>query len=300
LYFYDASLVIITIMSQVKLQNCLTFLLLVMGTSAVFGQYQAIPNLEGRVTDLTATLSSQQKTALNAELESFELQKGSQVVVLIIPTTDPETIESYGIRVAEQWEIGRDAVDDGVILLIAKNDRKVRIEVGYGLEGAIPDAYAKRIIENIIIPNFRQGEFYNGIEDGVGAIMGLIEGEELPEVTQAAPSTMGVEHESMFMTLIILTVIALSVLKAFIKKSKYKWVAIIIVSILAGIILSSLVFGGIGFLLAAFIMFSTSSSGGRGRYYGGGFSGGGGSSFGGGGFSGGGGSFGGGGASGGW
>ena len=299
MYFYATSLAIITIMSQVNLRNCITVLLLLIATSVVFGQYQAIPNLESQVTDLTATLTSQQKANLEAELGAFEQQKGSQVVILIIPTTDPETIASYGIRVAEEWKIGRSGIDDGIILIIAKDDRKVRIEVGYGLEGAIPDAYAKRIIENIIIPNFRQGNFYNGIEDGVGAIIGLIEGEDLPEITQAPPSTVGVEHESLFMTLIILSVIVLSVLKAFIKKSKYKWVVVVIVSILAGVILSSLIFGGIGFALAAFIMFSTSSSGGRGRYYGGGFYGGGGS-FGGGGFSGGGGSFGGGGASGGW
>lgn len=287
-------------MSQVKLRNCLTATLLVFASLAVFGQQQAIPSLEARVTDLTTTLSSHQRTALEAELEAFEKEKGSQVVVLIIPTTDPETISSYGIRVAEQWKIGRSGVDDGVILIVAKDDRKVRIEVGYGLEGAIPDVYAKRIIENIIIPNFRQGDFYNGIEDGVGAIKGLIAGEELPEVTQAPPSTGGMKHESLFMTIIILMVIVLSVLKAFIKKSKYKWVAIIIVGLLAGTILSSFIFGGIGSAIAAFIMFSTSSTGGGGRYYGGGFSGGRGSSFGGGGFSGGGGGFGGGGASGGW
>jgi uncharacterized protein len=129
--------------------------------------------------------------------------------------------------------------------------------------------------------------------------MGLIEGEELPEVTQAPPSTMGMKNESVFMTLIIFGVIMLSILKAFIKKSKYKWVAVTVASILAGIIFGSFIFGGIGFALSSFIMFSSSARGGGGRYYGGGFSSGGGS-FGGGGFSGGGGSFGGGGASGGW
>jgi uncharacterized protein len=201
--------------------------------------------------------------------------------------------------VAEEWQIGRGGVDDGVLLLIAKDDRKVRIEVGYGLEGAIPDAYAKRIIENIIIPNFRQGQFYNGIENGIGAIIGLIEGEELPEVTQAPPSTMGMKNESIFMTLIIFGVIVLSILKALIKKSKYKWAAVSLASILAGLIFGSLIFGGIGFAISSFIMFSSGSSGRGGRYYGGGFSSGSGS-FGGGGFSGGGGSFGGGGASGGW
>ena len=286
-------------MSYVKIRNCLSLILLLIATLNANAQTQPVPQLEARVTDLTSTLSSPQISALEAELSSFEQEKGSQVVVLIISTTDPETIESFGIRVAEEWQIGRGGVDDGVLLLIAKDDRKVRIEVGYGLEGAIPDAYAKRIIENIIIPNFRQGQFYNGIENGVGAIIGLIEGEELPEITQAPPSTMGMKNESIFMTLIIFGVIVLSILKALIKKSKYKWVAVSLASILAGLIFGSFIFGGIGFAISSLIMFSSGSAGRGGRYYGGGFSGGGGS-FGGGGFSGGGGSFGGGGASGGW
>lgn len=286
-------------MSYVKIRNCLSLILLLIATLNINAQTQPVPKLETRVTDLTATLSNQQKIALEAELLSFEEEKGSQVVVLIISTTDPESIEAYGIRVVEAWQIGRSGVDDGVLLLVAKDDRKVRIEVGYGLEGAIPDAYAKRIIENIIIPDFRQGQFYVGIENGVGAIMGLIEGEDLPEVTQEPPSTMGMKNESLFMTLIIVGVIMLSILKAFIKKSKYKWVAVSVASILAGLIFGSLIFGGIGFAISSFIMFSSSSGRSGGRYYGGGFSGGGGS-FGGGGFSGGGGSFGGGGASGGW
>ena len=286
-------------MSYVKIRNCLSLILLLIATLNINAQTQPVPKLETRVTDLTATLSNQQKMALEAELLSFEEQKGSQIVVLIISTTDPESIEAYGIRVVEAWQIGRSGVDDGVLLLVSKDDRKVRIEVGYGLEGAIPDAYAKRIIENIIIPDFSQGQFYIGIENGVGAIMGLIEGEDLPEVTQEPPSTMGMKNESLFMTLIIVGVIMLSILKAFIKKSKYKWVAVSAASILAGFIFGSLIFGGIGFAISSFIMFSSSSGRGGGRYYGGGFSGGGGS-FGGGGFSGGGGSFGGGGASGGW
>ena len=289
-------------MSPVKLRNCLSLILLFIAALDVTAQYQVIPPLEARVTDLTATLSGQEKNNLENQLKTFENEKGSQVVVLIVPTTDPETITSYGIRVAEAWKIGRGGVDDGVLLIVAKKDRKVRIEVGYGLEGAIPDAYAKRIIENIIIPNFRQSQFYNGIDEGVGAIMGLIDGEELPDVTQAPPSTIGLKNESVFMTLIILGVIVLSILKAFIKKGKYKWVAVSVASILAGLIFGSIIFGGIGFALSSFIMFSSSSGRGGGRYYGGGFyGGGGGSSFGGGGgFSGGGGSFGGGGASGGW
>ena len=286
-------------MSYEKIRNCLSLFLLLIATINAYAQIQPLPKLDGLVTDLTATLSDLQINALESDLASFEAEKGSQVVVLIVSTTDPETIEMYGIRVAEAWQIGRTGIDDGVILLIAKNDRKVRIEVGYGLEGAIPDAYAKRIIENIIIPNFRQGQFYNGIANGAGAIMSLIDGEELPEVTQAPPSALGIKNKSIFITLIILGVVILSILKAFIKKSKFKWAIISVFGVLAGLIFGSWIFGGIGFGISSFILFSSSSTGRGGRYYGGGFYRGG-SSYGGGGFSGGGGSFGGGGASGGW
>ena len=285
-------------MSQMNLRNSLTILLLFLATINGIA-FQQVPTLTARVTDLTGTLSEQQKNALENELEAYENEKGSQIVLLLVPTTDPYAIENYSMRVAEEWKIGRDGVDDGVIMVVAKEDRKIRIEVGYGLEGALPDAYAKRIIENIIIPNFRQGNFYNGIEDGLGAIMGLIEGEDLPAITQAPTGTAAFKNESLFITIIMITLVLLSVLKAFIKKSKFKWLAGGVTGVLVGLIFGSLIFGGIGILLSLIILFSTTSTGSGGRYYGGGFSGGG-SSFGGGGFSGGGGSFGGGGASGGW
>jgi uncharacterized protein len=287
-----------------KLRNCLATLFLLASFINALAQRQDIPNLAARVTDLTGTLTGQQKKSLEAELATFEEEKGSQVVVLIVPTTDPEPIESYGIRVAEDWQIGRGGIDDGVILIIAKNDRKLRIEVGYGLEGAIPDVYAKRIIENIIVPNFRQGKFYNGIEDGLGAIMGLIEGEDLPEITEAPPGGSNF-NESLVITIIMFSLIGMSILKAFLKQRKYKWLVVLVVSLAVGLIMGSVVLGGIGFALSSLLMFSSPPTGGGrgGRYYGGGFYGGGGfggGSFGGGGFSGGGGSFGGGGASGGW
>jgi len=286
-------------MSQMKLQNSTAILFLLLASLNVLGQQQPIPALEARVTDLTGTLSNQQISSLASELAAFEEQKGSQVTVLILPTTDPEDIASYGIRLAEQWKIGRSNADDRVILLIAKDDRKVRIEVGYGLEGAIPDVYANRIIENIIVPNFRQGQFYNGINEGAGAIMGLIEGEILPDVSSSG-NRIGMMSENYFMIFIIIALIGLSILKAFIKKSKYKWASVLITSVLVGLIFGGLVFAGVSFAIGSLIMFSSARTGGSGRYYGGGFSGGGGSSYGGGGFSGGGGSFGGGGASGGW
>jgi len=140
----------------------------------------AIPLLKSHVTDLTATLSVSEVTQLEQKLAAFEKAKGSQVAVLIVPTTQPETIEQYSLRVAETWKLGRQGIDDGILLLIAKNDRTLRIEVGYGVEGALPDAMAKRIIAEIIVPRFKAGNFVAGIDAGIEAIFGLIKGESLP------------------------------------------------------------------------------------------------------------------------
>jgi len=139
-----------------------------------------IPDLSHRVTDLTATLSPQQTAALENKLAAFEAEKGSQIAVLIVPTTQPEDIAQFGIRVAETWKIGRKKIDDGVILIVAKDDRKLRIEVGYGLEGAIPDAIAKRVISEVITPFFKVGDFAGGIDAGVSQLIKLIAGESLP------------------------------------------------------------------------------------------------------------------------
>ena len=139
-----------------------------------------VPKLSARVTDLTGTLSAGQAQALEAKLAAFEAKKGSQIAVLIVPTTQPEDIAEFGIKVADLWRIGRKDVDDGIILIVAKNDRKLRLEVGYGLEGVIPDAIAKRIIAETITPYFKTGDFAGGIDAGVNQIIGLIEGEQLP------------------------------------------------------------------------------------------------------------------------
>ncbi len=148
----------------------------------------SVPPLKTRVTDLTGTLKADQREALEAKLASFENRKGSQVAVLMVPTTQPEAIEQYSIRVAEQWKLGRKGVDDGILLLIAKNDRKMRLEVGRGLEGAIPDAIAKRIVSDVIAPRFKEEDFYGGIIAGVDRILRTIEGEPLPppKVRQAS------------------------------------------------------------------------------------------------------------------
>ena len=133
-----------------------------------------------RVTDTTGTLSADQKQALESKLADIEQRKGSQVAVLIVPTTQPEEIEQFSYRVADAWKLGRKGVDDGVLLTVAKNDHHVRIEVGRGLEGAIPDAISARIIREYLTPKFRSGDYFGGINDAVDALSKLIDGEPLP------------------------------------------------------------------------------------------------------------------------
>jgi uncharacterized protein len=140
----------------------------------------AVPPLSGRVVDQTGTLSAGDAAALTQRLKDLESRKGSQVAVLIVPTTQPETIEQFSIRVAEAWKIGRKKIDDGALLVVAKDDHKLRIEVGYGLEGALTDVTARRIIDEIIVPRFRSDDFAGGISAGVDRIIRVIDGEPLP------------------------------------------------------------------------------------------------------------------------
>ena len=141
---------------------------------------QPVPQFTARVTDLTGTLTSGQQAEMEQKLLAFEQRKGSQVVLLVVPTTGPETIEQYAIRVAEAWKPGREGVDDGALLLVALQDRVVRIEVGYGLEGVLPDAIARRIIDETITPLFRQRDIFGGVSAGLSRIMQVIDGEPLP------------------------------------------------------------------------------------------------------------------------
>jgi uncharacterized protein len=141
----------------------------------------AVPRLEARVTDLTGTLTAAEQADLEQQLRAFEQRKGAQIVLLMVPTTQPETIEQYSIRVAEAWKLGREKSDDGVILLVAKQDRALRIEVGYGLEGALTDAHTSRIINETITPLFRQGDYFGGLRAGLQQIMAVVDGEALPE-----------------------------------------------------------------------------------------------------------------------
>jgi uncharacterized protein len=276
-----------------SLRALFTFLLLGIFLAAGLARAEvAVPPLKTRVTDLTATLNAAQQATLERELADFETRKGSQIAVLIVPTTQPETIEQYAIRVAEAWKLGRKGIDDGALLLVAKDDRALRVEVGYGLEGVIPDAVAKRIISEIILPYFKQGDFYGGIQAGVTRLVRLVEGEPLPPPHKKDVSWAGFED--------------------------YLPIAFVAVFLVGGVLrmmfgrfIGATVGGGVAALVAWMIMGSLATAvivalvvfvatlGGRGPGGFGGWSSGGGG-LGGGGFSGGGGGFGGGGASGRW
>lgn len=175
------------------LPRCLMALMCLLLALPVRAQDAPIPALSRRVTDTAGLLNAAERARLEDKLAAFEARKGSQLAVLIVPTTQPETIEQYSIRVAEQWKIGRKGVDDGAILLVARDDRALRIEVGYGLEGALTDLASKRIIEDIIVPRFKTGDFAGGIDAGIDAMIKVIDGEPLPEPKRWSTPKVGVE-----------------------------------------------------------------------------------------------------------
>lgn len=144
-----------------------------------------LPPLEARVTDLTGTLTAAQQSALEEKLAAFERRKGAQIAVLILSSTEPEDIAQFGIRLADAWKIGRAAPDDGVILIVAKDDRAMRIEVGRGLEGALTDITSSRIINDTIAPLFKQGDFNGGVNAGIDQIIRVVDGEPLPAPDQS-------------------------------------------------------------------------------------------------------------------
>jgi uncharacterized protein len=264
----------------------------------------AVPPLTGRVVDLTGTLSSDEIAALSTRLKNLEARKGSQVAVLIVPTTQPETIEQYSIRVAEAWKIGRKKIDDGALLVIAKDDRRLRIEVGYGLEGALTDVTSRRIIDEIITPKFRSGDFAGGISAGVDRIIRVADGEPLPAPIRPQQDTDILSHIDPFNPFLIVAVIVVGGIfrgvlgRLFGSLATGGLVAAIFWFAAASLALSAI--SGIIAFLFTMLGDAMTSSGGAGRgggWVGGGYSGG---SSSGGGFSGGGGSFGGGGASGSW
>jgi uncharacterized protein len=256
----------------------------------------AVPPLVGHVTDQTKTLTPQQLATLEQTLSAFEAQKGSQLAVLIVATTAPEEIEQFALRVAEQWKLGRKKVDDGAIVVVAKNDRTLRIEVGYGLEGALSDITSKRIISETITPRFKQGDYFGGIEAGVGQIIRVINGEPLPAPnSRAADGNADVRQLLPFLLIVALAVGG--VLRSVFGKVTGALLTGAAVSLVAWFLIGTLF---LSVLAGVAAMFFTALGGTRMLYGMGGLGGGGRGGFGGGGFRGGGGGFGGGGASGRW
>ena len=266
-----------------------------------------VPPLTAPVIDQTGTLSQEQIASLEHTLRAFNERKGSQISVLIVPTTEPESIEQYSIRVADAWKLGRKGVDDGVLLLVAKDDRTIRIEVGYGLEGALPDVIANRIVSQVIVPRFRQGDFAGGIVEGIDRIIAVIEGEPLPEPARRAersPEGIGSALPLLLMLVFIGGGILRRMFGAFGGATAVGGIAGILAWLLTSVLGVAI---GAAFIAFIFTLLGgggfggggwTSGRHGRGGYWGGGGFGGG--FGGGGGWSGGGGGFGGGGASGRW
>lgn len=284
---------------NIKTLSRTAFVAITLSWSLVAGAQIAVPPLTGRVTDQTATLTTEQKASLEQTLQAFEARKGTQLAVLIVPTSAPETIEQFAIRVGEQWKLGRKKVDDGAILVVAKNDRALRIEVGYGLEGALNDATSKRIVSETITPRFKQGDFNGGIVAGVDQMIRVIDGETLPTPKQR--SAAGISDVQQYVPVIfILALVVGGVLRSALGRlpgalvtgggvALIAWLfaGVVSIALAAGVIalLFTLVGGGMGGRGIGVL------AGGMGRGSGSGL---------GGGFSGGGGGFGGGGASGRW
>jgi uncharacterized protein len=276
-----------------------------------------VPALTARVIDQTDTLDAIQRKGLEDKLAAFEQKKGTQIVVLMVPTTQPEDIASYANRVGNDWKIGRKEVGDGILLIVAKNDRKVRIEVAKTLEGAVPDLAAKMIIDDAITPRFRQGDFAGGLQAAVDQLIARVSGEALPEPKQPRQQPQGGGEGGFdFFNLGILLFIAVPIVGGILRGMFGRKLGSLVTGggfgFLAMMLTSSLVIAAIaGFVALMFSLLSGGSAfGGRRRGYGGpvifpggwgGGGGGGGGWGGGGGFgSGGGGDFGGGGASGDW
>jgi uncharacterized protein len=259
----------------------------------------AVPPLSGRVVDQTGTLSGGDIAALTQTLKDLETRKGSQVAVLVVPTTDQESIEQFSIRVAEAWKIGRKKIDDGALLVVAKNDRRLRIEVGYGLEGALTDATTRRIIDEDITPKFKAGDFAGGISAGVDRMIRVIDGEQLPAPEPRQGPGLPSDIDLLNPFVIFAVFIVGSILRSMLGRLMGSVATSGVVGLLAWILVGSLALSAI-FAIMAFVltMFGDGIASLAGR--GGTRSGGSGGSSSGGGFSGGGGSFGGGGASGRW
>jgi uncharacterized protein len=273
----------------------------------------AVPPLTGRVVDQTGTLSAADIASLTQTLQDLETRKGSQIAVLIVPTTDGEAIEQFSLRVAEAWKIGRKKVDDGALLVIAKNDRRLRIEVGYGLEGALTDATTKRIIDEDITPKFKAGDFGGGVAAGVDRMVRIVNGEKLPEPEPPHwQDSQSFDPSALFNPFLIIPAIFFGgLLRSLLGRLLGSVAAGALTALIAWFMVGSLIAAlVVGMIASVFVLVSDGFAssgpgrrGGTGGWFGGSggsWSSGGSSSSSGGGFSGGGGSFGGGGSSGSW
>jgi uncharacterized protein len=293
----------------VLVRLALVLCLLHVGLSAAAeGDFIAVPKLERRVTDLTATLSAADEARIEARLKAYEQAKGAQIAVLIVDTTKPETAFDYSMRVVDAWNLGRKDIDDGVLLLVAKSDRKLEIRTGRGVQGVLTDAASKRIIAEIIAPKFREGNFAEGIYQGVDKIASVIDGEALPPPPKQKKASHSSSAESFigiaFLAALFVGPLLRSLLGRFMGAAATGGVTSAAAWWLAGGLLFPAVVGGIVFivvLLMGMMNLGNGRGGHSGGSWGGGFGGGGGSGGGGdSGFSGGGGGFDGGGASGDW
>tara|TARA_Y100001937_G_scaffold128452_3_gene205084 strand:- start:347213 stop:348076 length:864 start_codon:yes stop_codon:yes gene_type:complete len=282
-----------------RLAGTATFLFAsLLSFQGMLAQEVPLPEMDTRVTDKAGLLTADQIQTLTAKLKSLEDRQGSQVAIVIMPTIGDVPIEDFSIRLVEKWKLGRAGVDDGLLILVAEKERAVRIEVGYGLEGPIPDAKANRIIDTIIVPEFKQGNYYQGLDQATDAIISLIDGEELPSLEEVPLENQQSDGDGdafstwIFIVIVVGALILRVVFNSFVAAGVMMPVGIILGWIFIGFSGGMIMSVAFAALIGAFGRGGGSSSG-YSSSGGGGFSSGGG-------FSGGGGGFGGGGASGSW
>lgn len=227
-------------------------------TSAALAQtVLPVPALTARVIDQTGTLNAAQLSELEAKLAGFEQTQGSQIVILLVPTTQPEDITAYANRVFNTWKPGRAGLGDGLLLVVAKQDRKIRIEVARALEGAIPDLAAKQVIDNVLTPHFRQGDFAGGLDLALDQLMALIRGEGLPPPTPGSPrlANDGIDWMDLGVLLLIAVPVVGSLLRRILGHKLGTLVTGGAVAALTFVFTASLLMAGLAALLAVLLTF---------------------------------------------
>lgn len=190
-----------------KHRHCLLLASLVLALTGVAPAAPPdVPALRGRVNDYAGVMNAEQAQRLESRLAQFEVETGHQVAVLTVPTLDGDDIEGFSIRVAEKWQLGQKGFDNGVILVVALKDRRLRLEVGYGLEGVLPDAIAKRIISEYIVPRFRVQDYAGGIVAGIEAVLSVIKNEPLPKPARQPNPAQGFPWDLFLMLVVTLAV----------------------------------------------------------------------------------------------